>query len=325
MSEAPELESPPCPLCGNNEVAPLLEGWDRLHNLPGAFGIVRCTQCEFAFTRPRPKDIGAYYPATYSPHLKKDRRRRRHTFQRLMLTGFAGFPGRRWMARLLLWPVWPMWRMGAKYARVIPWTGQMRLFDFGCGAGNYLMRMRDLGATVAGMDMSDQAVAVCREKGLDVRQGTFPNPDIPDGTYDVVTLWHAIEHVPNPREVVAEVSRILKPRGLAVMGFQLFDGFASAWFRVDWYNLDLPRHLNHFEQPTIQRLLEEEGFVDVRLRFQRRRHSWNESFKRRYESTGNKLWGWLSRRNSICSLMGILCWIARRGDLGVALARKPVG
>ena len=323
MKTAPETETPPCVLCGNPDAVLLFEGRDQLHNLPGVFGVSQCMQCGAVYTRPRPKDIAAFYPAAYQPHLIRERHRKR-TFQRLMLAGFAGYPGPRWAARILLWPIWPFWRAGARYARVIPWTGRMRLFDFGCGAGNYLAWVRSLGATVAGMDMSEQAVAACREKGLDVQQGTLPCPDIPDRSYDAVVMWQSLEHVANPRAVVADAYRILAPGGRVAIGVPLFDSIPRKRFGADWYFLDVPRHLTHFDSTSLRRLLAEEGFDRVSVRRRRSLRGWVQSFRRRYERTGSRFANMLSRNKSLCKLLGMVVWTIRAGDLGVAHARKPL-
>jgi len=321
--DAVELEFPDCPLCGNNEVKLLFRGRDRLHNLPGTFGVSRCTRCGFVFTSPRPKDISVFYPDTYSPYQPKLKRRKpRNALHQIMLSGFKGYPGSRWASWLLLWPFWPLWRMGAKYCRVVPWVGEMRLFDFGCGAGNYLKSMQQMGCTVTGMDISEAAVSVCRANGLNVYQGTLPCPDISDNSFDVITMWQSLEHVTNPRAVIAEAYRILGPGGCLAIGVPLFDSFACKCFGPDWYHLDIPRHNSHFECFTLRRLLEEEGFNKISFRFQHRKKSYQKSLERYSERTGNKWAKILAHSNSFCRLLALFCWAMRSSDNTVVFARK---
>ena len=88
---------------------------------------------------PRPKDLGPYYPSDYGPHKRSASKRSPGFVHRMMLAGFLGYPGPRWAARAVLWPLWPFWRASSEYARGIPWTGRGRRLDFGCGSGQFLV------------------------------------------------------------------------------------------------------------------------------------------------------------------------------------------
>jgi SAM-dependent methyltransferase len=241
-----------------------------------------------------------------------------------MLAGFSGYPGPRQPARALLWPLWPFWRVSSEYARVISWTGEGRLLDFGCGAGQFLARMKSLGWTAAGLELSPDAIAECRAAGLEVRLGTFPDASIPDAAFDVVTFWESLEHVPNPRETVAEARRILTPGGRVVLSLPLCDSLAFERLGADWYSLDLPRHLSHFTRNTLERLLREQGFEEVQFRARRTPHVWQFSFARRFASRCRRLDEWLSRSRRTCALIELAACITRRPGAVVVLARKPL-
>ena len=187
------------------------------------------------------------------------------------------------------------------------------------------MSMRELGWQVAGADTSEAAVTACREQGLDVKVGTFPMPSLPDAGFDVVTLRHSLEHVPNPRAVVAEAYRILRPARQIVITVPLCDGLESRWFGEDWFDLDLPRHLNHFTRETLARLLRELGFVDVRVRGERRWRVWRRSFARRFESRGRTLDKWAAQSKILARLLEFLSIIVGRPNIGIFTARKPSG
>jgi SAM-dependent methyltransferase len=321
-----EMERPPCLLCGALDAEAILEGSDRLHGLPGRFGVVRCSRCGHYYTSPRPKDLQPYYPTDYGPHQKSDSDRPRRPpslVRRLMLAGFLGYPGPRWPAWAFLWPLWASRHWSADYTRVIPWTGRGRLFDFGCGAGRFLSRMRRIGWSVAGMDFSENAVGQCRERGLDVRQGTLPDANIREGSFDVVTFLDSLEHVTNPREAVAEARRILSPGGLIVISTPLCDSLAYRWTGADCFAWELPRHLSHFRHDTLERLLREEGFEEIHFRARRRPDIWKISFARRFESRGGRLNERLSRAKWICALIDLWSCVLGRSSTAVVLARKP--
>lgn len=313
-----ELGRPPCPLCGGEARESLFSGYDRRHGVPGRFGVVRCRLCGHVYTCPRPRDLDACYPEDYAPYRSK--LRRAGALRRAMLRAFAGYPGP--APRWALWPFWPFWRLGRRYPETPPWTGEGRLLDLGCGGGSFLLAMRDLGRTVAGVEPDERAVAACREQGLDVRQGVLPCPEVPDASFDVVTVRHVLEHTPNPGPTLEDVYRVLAPGGRVLVGVPLFDGLAAQRFGPDWYHLDLPRHLSHFTQPALLSLLREVGFREVRLLAERRRSVWTRSYGLRYESRGRRLDRWLSRRGWLARALDL--WACLRGhpNQGVAVGRK---
>ncbi|MCS6976221.1 MAG: class I SAM-dependent methyltransferase [Gemmatales bacterium] len=244
-------EEPDCLLCGRRNWQTLVEAPDVQGGTGLWFAVVQCLECGLCFTNPRPTAswLEQFYPKDYRPHLSKPARRRR-------------------------WPWLHFWqdRHG------IPWHGLGRLLDFGCGGGDFLCRMRDLGWQVTGVDASHSTVRrLQRDLGLHVLHGTLPHPDLEAGSFDVVTMWHSLEHVPDPRAVLLEARRLLTPDGKLYVAVPNIDSLAFRIFGPHWFALDLPRHLVHFSPQTLQFLLEQAGFRVVSMRMQRRsawiRHS----------------------------------------------------
>jgi 2-polyprenyl-3-methyl-5-hydroxy-6-metoxy-1,4-benzoquinol methylase len=97
------------------------------------------------------------------------------------------------------------------------WRGEARLLEVGCATGLLLKRAGERGWRATGVELSPEAVAHARALGLDVRQGTLEDARLPDGAFDVVYLGDVLEHVPDCRATLTEVTRVLAPGGHTVV------------------------------------------------------------------------------------------------------------
>jgi len=79
-------------------------------------------------------------------------------------------------------------------------------------------------------------------------------------------MFHVIEHVTNPREVLGEAQRILKPDGILIVQVPNIDSWQFGWFGAKWYGLDVPRHVIDYSRQSIVKLLEDTGFSVTRIR-----------------------------------------------------------
>jgi SAM-dependent methyltransferase len=142
----------------------------------------------------------------------------------------------------------------------IPYHGEGRLLDYGCGSGWYLQRLREQGWQVTGMDFSAYAARKVSERyGIPVHVGTLPHPDVKDATFDVITMGCVLEHVHAPHALVGAAVRALRPGGLLVIAVPNLDSWGFRTFGRNWWPLELPRHLLHFTPPTLRRLVEAHG------------------------------------------------------------------
>jgi len=235
-----DWEEADCPLCASRAHQLLVEGSDAAAIGEGlCFAIVQCQECGLCFTNPRPSPatIGQFYPpGAYGPH----RLPRSHA-------------GDRWL------PGW-RWARG-KERHALPWHGEGRLLDFGCGGGSFLQRMDRQGWHVTGLDASAAtAQQVQAELGLRVLAGSLPHPELRPATFDVITMWHSLEHVHAPRDVLREAHQLLTPGGKLLVAVPNIDSLPYRWFGADWYGLDLPRHLTHFTPMSLGLMLERSGF-----------------------------------------------------------------
>jgi SAM-dependent methyltransferase len=239
-----EWEEPDCLLCGGSRWVPLLEAPDCAPGGTGLwFAVVQCLDCGLCFTNPRPSaaSIGQFYPTVYRPHRPPSARR----------------PRKPWHLRLP-----SPWRGPRQDRRGLPWHGQGRLLDFGCGGGSFLWRMHRQGWHVVGLDISPAAVGHVRgELGLPALLGTLPHPDLRPHTFDVITMWHSLEHVHRPMEVLEAAHGLLVPGGKLLVAVPNIDSLPFRWFGSAWSGLDLPRHLTHFAPWTLHLMLENVGFA----------------------------------------------------------------
>lgn len=128
-----------------------------------------------------------------------------------------------------------------------------RFLDVGCGTGDHVATFSQFGMEAEGVEPSAFAAKKAQNLGLKVFCGTLQEAHYPDSQFDVVSMTHVLEHVPQPLEVLQECYRILKPDGILVIGVPNFD---SLVFRIEgklWGGLQLPTHLHHFRGGSLSK------------------------------------------------------------------------
>jgi len=138
-----------------------------------------------------------------------------------------------------------------------------RLLDVGCGSGDFLAFMQQLGWRVEGVDFDAKAVRNAAAKGVHAKVGSLESQKFPEGAFDAVTMSHFIEHVHDPRRLLRECRRILKPGGYLVAVTPNIDSLGHRLYGHSWMHLDPPRHLHLFSLNTLRRLTEAAGFSQV--------------------------------------------------------------
>jgi len=196
--------------------------------------------------------------------------------------------------------------------------------DFGCGAGGFLDRMRQLGWQVTGLDTSPAAVQrVCKELGIDALAGSLPHAGLADDDrFDLVTMWQSLEHVHQPLSVLREARRLLVPGGMLVLSVPNIDSLPFRWFGPAWFGLDLPRHLTHFTPPTLRQMLEKAGFR-VRSLQQVRHSDWLRASAELADQLGRKTrWQRWLRTRAGSNLAAWYSHLTRQADCLQATAVK---
>jgi 2-polyprenyl-3-methyl-5-hydroxy-6-metoxy-1,4-benzoquinol methylase len=260
MSADVVWEDIPCPLCGKRDEQPVIE----LHS-PILYRVVRCRRCRMCYSNPRPNaaSIGQFYPEAYGCYQVPKPKIRWWAAARAKLHQLAtrhrlGTPPAltgRWQ-KLLAALAAPWFAPPATSMTSLPYHGQGRLLDYGCGSGWYAHRMHELGWDVTAMDFSAHAAAtVHRHFGLPTLVGALPHPDVRPGSFDVITMGAVLEHVHHPHRVIAAAAEALRPGGYLVVSVPNFASWGARRFREHWWCLGPPQHLLHFTPTTLQRLL----------------------------------------------------------------------
>ena len=138
---------------------------------------------------------------------------------------------------------------------VLPDIEPGRLLDVGSGKGRFLAAARDAGWDVLGIEFSEGAAASSRARfDVEVVAGDFGTTALA-GPFDVITMWHTLEHLPDPRAAVERAVSLLRPGGYLIVSVP---NVASVQARLGgdrWIHLDLPRHFFHFTPKALSTLL----------------------------------------------------------------------
>ncbi|WP_333878736.1 class I SAM-dependent methyltransferase [Flavobacterium sp.] len=131
-----------------------------------------------------------------------------------------------------------------------------RLLDIGAGTGDFLVTAQKDGWQTTGIEPSTKAKAIAQAKGV-----TFVEvlSDLESQSFDVITMWHVLEHVPNLDEYITELKRLIKPNGTIVIAVPNFKSFDAEYYGKYWAAFDVPRHIWHFSKTTIAKLFAEKG------------------------------------------------------------------
>lgn len=297
-----------CDQCHSKQAEPLYVGRDYQHHLPGEWTIVRCQECGLCYTNPRPdlKSLGLIYPEDYIPYQAKTRKKksRRWQLQQWVLQNHWNYPPHRsnLVSKLSSWPMLVWFKGKIRHDGLVPWEGQGRLLDYGCGSGGYMYQMQQRGWEVIGMDMSEEALNVCREQGLKVHQGIDPTKVFEPNSFDVVSLWHVIEHVPSPTETLGQMNSILKPGGKLVLVMPNINSTLARRYGPYWFPMELPRHFTHFDRSSLRKILTKSGFQVETIRGQKH----GRVFQKTMQYLGQEKKGfyqWLGRQKKLCSLI----------------------
>ena len=228
-----------CPLCGSHRLSHYLTSTDHLvsHN---NFDILRCDDCHFLFTQdvPSPQTIGAYYESShYSPHHAK-----------------SGLMGRIYSAVRHV-----MLRRKANLAhRYAARTGT--LLDIGAGCGHFLSHMQKRGWMVAGCEQSEVARQSAQSLFGLALAGDVWTANYAPGAFDVITLWHSMEHIHDLHGLWSRLRQWLSDDGTLVVAVPNCSSADARFYGSDWAAWDVPRHLWHFSLETFSALAAQHGF-----------------------------------------------------------------
>ena len=240
------MEVTNCNLCHSSEFRCLFKISDAKTN--EEFSILRCRNCGLVCLNPKlnQQQLEAYYPPQYylrgSPP-KSEKQLRQYQEDKIKKLEKFKKPG--------------------------------RVLDIGCGIGRFLAIARERGYECYGVESSklasDYAATHLR---LNVINGDLLDAGYPRGYFDVITLYHVLEHLSYPKETLMKVREILKEDGILIITAPNFASPEAKIFKDRWFHLDVPRHLYHFTPTSLHRLLNEAGFKVVKTSYFSREHNY---------------------------------------------------
>lgn len=134
-----------------------------------------------------------------------------------------------------------------------------RILDIGAGTGDFLLTAKNDGWETVGVEPSERAKNIAIEKGISFVNGIDA---LENNSFDVITMWHVLEHVPNLELQIQELKRLLKPTGTLIVAVPNFKSFDAKYYNEFWAAYDVPIHFWHFSKKAIQSLF---GKVDMKL------------------------------------------------------------
>jgi SAM-dependent methyltransferase len=259
-----------CPMCGGDQISPVFPSRQ-------GFDIVRCANCRLAFTdarkAPPPSEL-------YPPFEQSDTAAQRQARQALSL-----FTLQR-----------------ARLVEAVKPSG--RLLDYGAGAGGFARFMAGRGFESVGLEPYSLGTTL-EEKNLKLVRAPLDSVKASLGTFDVITMWHVLEHLEQPVPLLEALKSMLKPGGALVVSVPNFSSWQSVVFRGGWFHLDPPRHLLQFEPDTLESCLARAGFrvtKEVPFLPEYGTSGWIQSTLNQVLPHKNFLYEWVKDRGALASM-----------------------
>ncbi len=133
------------------------------------------------------------------------------------------------------------------------------VLDVGCAAGYFVEYLQDRGWRSEGIDIAPKMVAAGQKKGLNIKKGDFLKTPYPKESYDLITLWASLEHLPNPEDFIRKFYNLLKPGGHVYIS-TCHIGFWAKIYRKNWRFLNVPEHIWFFSHKSIKKYFERYSF-----------------------------------------------------------------
>lgn len=226
-----------CPICSKSDFDKYLTALDYTVSKE-QFTIEICKHCSLLFTNPRPEnsDLGKYYESKdYTSHTTDNR----------------GIIDR-------------IYRIARKFT--LQWKYQtitesktkntLKILDYGCGTGDFLNYCKEKGNIVEGIEPNEKARKIAQGKNIPVHEQLPNSPQ----KFDVITLWHVLEHIPDLNQTLLQLHQRLDENGIMFIAVPNYQSNDAKVYQEKWAAYDVPRHLWHFSKNTMKALIEKNGF-----------------------------------------------------------------
>jgi len=233
-----------CPICGAKTFTPFLNCKDYAVSQE-TFQLVQCAQCQFVATSPAPhnNDIAKYYLSdTYISHSNKAKTLLDKFY--LLARTFT----LKWKLKLI--------------SNNLNKTTDVTLLDYGCGTGEFLKKCKSRGWKICGIEPSDIARIQSSEATKALIAPSLA--DISFNKFDIITLWHVLEHIPDLDDTLEKLKSRLSDSGTMFIAVPNHKSWDATYYKAYWAGYDLPRHLWHFSQQNMETLLQKNRLKLIR-------------------------------------------------------------
>jgi 2-polyprenyl-3-methyl-5-hydroxy-6-metoxy-1,4-benzoquinol methylase len=243
-----------CPVCNNSNTQIALESQD-FSLTQASFSVVHCSKCSFRFTSPIPSqdEIGQYYK--FNEYIS-------HTDTK-----------EGWMNRLYHFVRTRTLAQKTNWIQSLFTGHKGHLLDIGAGTGAFAHAMQQKAWKVTGLEPD----AATRDKAFENYtlnlQSTDTIYNLLENEYEVITMWHVLEHVHDLKPYLHQCYKSLKQNGRLIIAVPNYTSFDANYYKKYWAAYDLPRHLYHFSPKSMTTLLDQIGFELVSLK-----PMWYDSF-----------------------------------------------
>jgi 2-polyprenyl-3-methyl-5-hydroxy-6-metoxy-1,4-benzoquinol methylase len=222
-----------CPICEAKNFTPFLTCDDNTGS-DERFNIVKCTNCNFAFTNPIPleSEIGKYYESDdYISHSNTSK-------------GLVNF----------LYQKVRNYTLDKKVSLLQRISNNRNLLDIGCGTGEFLARAKQHGFSVKGIEPSESAKLQAIKNFQLTVEGEKHLAELASESFDFITMWHVLEHVFHLNERIVDLKRLIKKDGSIIIAVPNLQSYDAKKYKKHWAAYDVPRHLYHFSEKDIKKL-----------------------------------------------------------------------
>jgi 2-polyprenyl-3-methyl-5-hydroxy-6-metoxy-1,4-benzoquinol methylase len=228
----------PCINCQGSSFNKLIDSYD-FDTGTKHFIVEECSNCNLARTSPSLNDtqLSPYYDNSY-----------------------YGSSDKKFNAFIELWTVWSNNRLANKILKMtnistINEKENLRVLDIGCGRGNLLKAFRRRKCDCFGVERDDFP-SNSPSSDITIIKEDFLNIDFDENSFDIIIIWHVLEHLTDPVSTLNKARKILKPMGNLVIAVPNIGSLQSKLFGKHWFHLDLPRHTFHFNKEALTNMLE---------------------------------------------------------------------
>jgi 2-polyprenyl-3-methyl-5-hydroxy-6-metoxy-1,4-benzoquinol methylase len=203
------------------------------------FQIYECLRCGLLFTEPRPtkEKIGEYYKSdAYYSHQENKK----------------GFIPK-------IYECVKSINLKHKYKLATKEKGEGKLLDIGCGVGDFIHTAEQHRWNCVGVEPSEEAKEIARKRINAEILSSEELEQIPDETFDVITMWHVLEHVDDLKWQIAQLQRLVKNNGRIVIAVPNYKSYDADYYKEKWAAFDVPRHLNHFNKEVLFKIFKSGG------------------------------------------------------------------